>query len=104
MIIKIGVFELCNGKYKNLSEVAQAMGILVSNVYRVREGRRNINQKLIIRAIKAFPECTFGDLSYLVPEPQDGNINERTYTIIYHHQGSAIPPTEISKSLKVKVC
>ena len=35
-------------KYKNLSELAQAMRISVSQVYRVKEGKRNINQKFII--------------------------------------------------------
>ncbi len=37
------VFELCNGKYSNLSELAQAMGISVSQIYRVRQGKRPIN-------------------------------------------------------------
>jgi hypothetical protein len=45
------------------------MGISVSQVYRVREGKRNINQKFIVGAIKAFPEHKFDDLFYFVPEP-----------------------------------
>ena len=64
MIVETRIFELCNGKYKNLSELAEAMGISVSQVYRVREGKRNINQKFIVGAIKAFPECKFDDLFY----------------------------------------
>jgi len=47
MIINTKVYELCDGKYKNLSELAQAMGISVSQIYRVREGKRHINQKFI---------------------------------------------------------
>ncbi len=69
MIVKTRIFELCNGKYKNLSELAQAMGISVSQVYRVKEGKRSINQKFIVGAIKAFPKRKFEDLFYLAPEP-----------------------------------
>jgi len=65
MIIQTKVFQLCNGKYKNLSELAQIMGISTSQVYRVREGKRHINQKFIIGAIRAFPERKFDDLFYL---------------------------------------
>ncbi len=68
MLIKTRVFELCDGNYKNLSELAQAMGISVSQIYRVREGKRNINQKFIVGAIKAFPKHKFEDLFYLAPE------------------------------------
>ena len=69
MIIRTNIFELGNGKYKNLSELAQAMGISVSQVYRVREGKRSINQKFIVGAIKAFPGHKLSDLFYLAPEP-----------------------------------
>ena len=86
MIVKTAVFKLCNGKYKSLSELAQAMEISVSQIYRVREGKRNINQKFIIGAIKAFPEYTLADLFYLAPEPPTVNNNHRlqhsaTYSI-----------------------
>ena len=64
MIIKTRVFELCDGKYKNLSELAWAMGISVSQIYRVREGKRHINQKFITGAIQAFPEHKFDNLFY----------------------------------------
>ena len=104
MIIKTRVFELCNGKYKNLSKLAQAMGISVSQVYRVREGKRNINQKFIIGAVKAFPEFRFGDLFYLTPESPDGTKTGTTVTISYHRQGSIIHSTQMGgKSQKEKV-
>ena len=67
MIVKTRIFELGNGKYRNLSEMAQAMGISVSQIYRVREGRRHINQKFIVGAIRAFPEHRFDDLFYFSP-------------------------------------
>ena len=69
MIIKTRIFEFYDGGYKNLSELAQAMGISVSQIYRVREGKRSINQKFIVGAIKAFPKHKFEDLFYLAPEP-----------------------------------
>jgi len=68
MIVKTRIFELYAGKYKNLSELAQAMGISVSQVYRVREGKRNINQKFLIGAINAFPGHKLDELFYLAPE------------------------------------
>jgi len=80
MIIRTRIFELCDGNYKNLSELAQTMEISVSQIYRVREGKRSINQKFIIGAIKAFPQHKFEDLFYLAPE---------TLTVIdYYRQGS----------------
>jgi hypothetical protein len=68
MLLKTRVFDLCPGRYKNLTALAQAMEISVSQVYRVQEGKRNINCKFIIGAIKAFPGCSFDDLFYFVPE------------------------------------
>ena len=68
MIVKTRIFEFCHGDYKNLSELAQAMGISVSQIYRVREGKRKINQKFIVGAIKAFPNRKLDELFYLAPE------------------------------------
>ena len=68
MIIKTRIYELCNGGYKNLPELAQAMDISVSQIYRVREGKRSINQKFIIGAVKAFPGRELDELFYLAPE------------------------------------
>lgn len=72
MLLKTRVFDLCPGRYKNLSELADAMEISVSQVYRVQEGKRNINCKFIIGAIKAFPGYSFDDLFYFVPEVPAG--------------------------------
>ncbi len=68
MILKTRVFDLYIGRYRNLSELAKAMGISVSQIYRVLEGKRNINRKFIIGAIKAFPGYKFDDLFYFAPE------------------------------------
>ena len=72
MIIKTRIFELLDGSYSNLSGLAKAMGISVSQIYRVKEGRRSINQKFIVGAIKAFPQYKLGDLFYLTPELPTG--------------------------------
>jgi len=65
MKLKTRVFDLCDGKYSNLVELAQAMGIARSQVYRVRQGKRRINGKFIIGAIKAFPGYKLDDLFYV---------------------------------------
>lgn len=85
MIIKTSVFELCNGNYRNLSELARAMGLSVSQVYRVRQGKRSINQKFVIGAKKAFPNYKLDELFYLDSEPPNGNPVETVVTNRYHH-------------------
>lgn len=64
MIIRTRVFEIANNKYQNLSELARAMQISVSQVYRVREGKRGINEKFIIGAKMAFPDLRLDELFY----------------------------------------
>ena len=65
--MKLGtrVFELSNGRYANLSGLAQAMGIANSQIYRVRNGKRHIDGKFIIGAKKAFPGYKLDDLFYV---------------------------------------
>ncbi len=65
--IKTRIIDLCDGRYRNLSELAEAMGISVSQIYRVRDGKRNINQRFIIGAIRVFPEYKMDELFYFVP-------------------------------------
>jgi len=95
MIIKTRVFELYNGNYRNLSELAQAMELSVSQVYRVREGKRSINQKFIIGAKKAFPNYKLDELFYLDSNPGFGNptgtvVTERYRHIIQKYNGSGL--------------
>ena len=87
MKIKTRTFELCDGRYHNLSELAQAMGISVSQVYRVREGKRYINQKFIIGAIKAFPEYKLDNLFYFTDELS---------TVTNNHQTTVLTPAKLS--------
>ena len=84
MIIKTAIFELCDGKYQNLSELAQAMELSVSQVYRVREGKRQINHKFIVGAKKAFPRFNLDELFYLDTEMPSGNVLETSVTKRYH--------------------
>ncbi len=85
MLIKTTIFELCDGKYHNLSELAQAMELSVSQVYRVREGKRQINHKFIIGAKKAFPSYSLDELFYLAPETAESNMLETSVTRRYRH-------------------
>jgi len=64
MKLNIRVFELCNGKCRNLVELAQTMGISQDLIYRVRKGERGINQRFI-GATKAFPGYKLDDLFYV---------------------------------------
>ena len=68
MQLETKVFDVCNGKYRNLPELARAMGISVSQIYRVRRGKRRVNEKFIIAAINVFPNHRFDELFYLAPE------------------------------------
>jgi len=65
MKLKTRVFELCNGKYRNLTELARTMGISYGLLYRVRRGDRNISGTFIIGELKAFPGYKLEDLFYV---------------------------------------
>ena len=67
MKLKTRVFELYNGRYTNLTELARVMGISVGHIYHVRKGERPINEKFITGAIKAFPGHKLDDLFYVGP-------------------------------------
>ncbi len=84
MIVKTRIFKFCNGNYRNLSELAQTMGISVSQIYRVREGTRQINQKFIVGAVKAFPRYKLDDLFYLVPDSPTVHNNYRRHPSATH--------------------
>jgi hypothetical protein len=71
MIVKTRVFELLHNDYRNLSELARAMGNSISQIYRVQNGQRKINQKFIVGAIQAFPKHRLDELFYLAPDDGD---------------------------------
>jgi hypothetical protein len=72
MIIQTRIFDIADRKYPNLATMAAAMGISVSQVYRVREGSRGINQKFIVGAVAAFPDYSLSDLFYVVSGTEHG--------------------------------
>ncbi|MHB8104883.1 MAG: hypothetical protein ACYDG5_05010 [Dehalococcoidales bacterium] len=59
---------MANSRYQNLSDLARAMGLSVSQIYRVREGKRGINEKFIVGAKMAFPDRRLDDLFYFPAE------------------------------------
>jgi len=63
------IYDLCPHYYRNLTEMAHAMGISFSEVYRVRQGKRHINEAFILGAMRAFPEYKLGELFYVEKEP-----------------------------------
>ncbi len=65
MKLKTRVFELCDGKYRNLAELARTMGISNDLIYRVRRGDRSISGRFILGATKAFPGYKLDDLFYV---------------------------------------
>jgi hypothetical protein len=85
MLLKTRVFDLCPRNYRNLTELAKAMGISVSQVYRVLEGKRNINRKFIIGAMQAFPGYKFDDLFYFVAEVPAGKNRSPVVAGSRHH-------------------
>ena len=56
------------GKYQNIAELAKAMRLSVSQVYRVREGKRGINEKFIVGAKMAFPERRLDELFFFLSD------------------------------------
>ncbi|GAJ05769.1 unnamed protein product, partial [marine sediment metagenome] len=53
------------GRYRNLVELAQTMGVSQDLIYSVRRSDRGISRKFIIGATKAFPGYKLDDLFYV---------------------------------------
>ena len=68
MKLQTRIFELSYWKYDSLIELAHVMGMSRSQVYRVRQGKRAINEKFIIGALKAFPGYRLDELFYVGQE------------------------------------
>ena len=95
MIVKTRIFGLSHNHYKNLSQLAKAMEISISQIYRVRQGKRQINQRFIVGAITAFPGHRFEDLFYLAPEMPCVTSNHR-------HDSSYIDEEAAKENLRKK--
>jgi len=68
MKLETRIFDLCHGRYSNLTELAKAMRISVSQLYRVRQRKRPINEKFITGTLRAFPGYKLDDLFCVVPD------------------------------------
>ncbi|MFC1939134.1 helix-turn-helix domain-containing protein [Chloroflexota bacterium] len=55
------------GSTKTCLELARAMEVPVSQLYRARQGKYSINQQFVIGAIAAFLEYNIGELFYFTP-------------------------------------
>ena len=62
------VFDLYRERYGNLTNLARAMGISVSQIYRVRQGKRPVSEKFITGTVRAFPGYKLDDLFCIVPD------------------------------------
>ena len=71
--LKTRIFDLCPRYYRNLTEMAKAMGMSTSQVYRVANGKRHINEKFILGALKAFPGYSLSDLFYVEEKIKEGD-------------------------------
>ena len=65
MEIRTRIFNLGKDRYGNFADLARAMEISISQVYRVKDGSRPVNHKFIVGAARAFPDCRLGDLFYV---------------------------------------
>jgi hypothetical protein len=71
MQLQTRIFDLCDEKYRDLSELARAMEIPESQIDRIRECKYQINQRFIAAAIKAFPDHKLDELFYFAPDIPD---------------------------------
>lgn len=62
MKLETRVFDLFPERYRSLTELAKEMGISVSQIYRVKQGKRPIGEKFITGTVKAFPGYKLDDL------------------------------------------
>jgi hypothetical protein len=60
------------------------MGLSISQVYRVREGKRGINEKFIVGAKRAFPDSRLDELFYFHSGQSSGNLMEAAATRSYN--------------------
>jgi len=70
-VLKTRVFRLWDDKYQGDSKMirlAQATGISLAHLYRVRRGDRKISATFIVGVAKAFPGYKLDDLFYVGEE------------------------------------
>jgi len=55
--LKTRVFDIYRGKFKNMTELAKAMGVSPGYIYKVKQGKRGINHQFILGVMSVFPGC-----------------------------------------------
>lgn len=63
--LRTRVFDIAEAREMRLSELAEAMGLALSLVYRVKNGERGIGEPFMVGAKRAFPGLSFGELFYV---------------------------------------
>ena len=48
-----------------MAQLAEMLDVSVSEVYRIKQGKRGIHEKVIVGALRAFPGKTFEELFYV---------------------------------------
>ncbi len=76
MKLRTKVFDIGKEEHVNLTALARAMGIFISQIYRVRKGKRPINERFITGAVKAFPGRTLDDLFYVARDGSQSDYRE----------------------------
>jgi len=66
-VLKTRVFRLWDEKYQgdSMSRLAQATGISLAHLYRVRKGDRKITATFVVGVAKAFPGHGLDELFYV---------------------------------------
>lgn len=90
MKLETRIFEFYGKEYRDLPELANAMGVPISHLYQVREGTCHINDEFIIGAKKAFPNYELGDLFYLVPAASYLSSAKVEHSIVSAHEDYSV--------------
>jgi hypothetical protein len=62
VVLRTSLFNLRNEK---MTDLASLIGLSLSQVYRIKNGERGINEKFITGTLTAFPQYKFEDLFYI---------------------------------------
>jgi len=61
--LKTKIFDLEEGR--DMKKLAILTGLSLSEIYRIKEGKRGVHDRFIVGVLTAFPEKKFEDLFYI---------------------------------------
>lgn len=67
--LRTRLFDMEEGR--DMKRLARLVGLSLSQVYRIREGKRRIGESFIVGALTAFPKLKFSDLFYIHRNEKD---------------------------------